>query len=100
MTDSRFDVLRELRLRSWARAHYVPRHERKATWHPIVLDEMSCRDREMEELAEVHTAGSRYVPLAPIERPIIHEAHLGVPDPKLLQRASRSESRRAAETRR
>ncbi|MGE3315501.1 MAG: hypothetical protein AB7O26_10330 [Planctomycetaceae bacterium] len=100
MTDSRVDVLRELRLRNWARANYVPSDERKPTWHPIVLDEMSRRDCEMEEIATVSRAGSRYVPLAPIEQPILHEAHPGVPDPKLLQRVSPSELRRAAESRR
>lgn len=100
MSDSRIDVLREIRLRHWARTHYVPLHERKETWHPIVLDEMRCRDRELEELADFQMAGSRYVPLAPTDTHIVHAAHEAVPDPKLLQRANRSESRRASKARR
>jgi hypothetical protein len=97
MSDSRIDILRELRLRLWARLHYVPRRERKETWHPIVLDEMRVRDREIEEQAAGRATGSRYVPLAPSDRPILHEAHEGVPDPKLVKRSIRSELRRAAE---
>ena len=35
----------ELRLRRWAREHYVPAHERKEkTWHPVVLDEMGKKN--------------------------------------------------------
>lgn len=98
MADSRIDVLRELRLRNWARTHYVPLHERKATWHPIVLDEMLCRDKELEDLAEFALPASRYVPLAPTERLNRHPAHEAVPDPKLIRRASGSELRRASET--
>lgn len=41
------DFVRELRLRQWARQHYVPLEARKATWHPVVLDEMVLRDREL-----------------------------------------------------
>jgi hypothetical protein len=97
MSLSRVDILQELRLRNWARAHYVPLHERKETWHPIVLDEMRNRDRELAETADRPRAGTRYVPLAPIERPIIHEAHDPIPDPKMLKRATRAEIRRVAE---
>jgi hypothetical protein len=97
MTDSRIDVLRELRLRSWARAHYVPLHERKPTWHPIVLDEMRNRDREMQACIDPNRTGSRYVPLMPTELPIIHAAHEGIPQPKLLKRSCRSELRRFAD---
>ena len=43
------DLIEELRLRRWAREHYVPRSQRQSSWHPIVHDEMSKRDREMGE---------------------------------------------------
>ncbi|MGL6095976.1 MAG: hypothetical protein ACRC7O_09305 [Fimbriiglobus sp.] len=45
------DLIEELRLRRWARENYVPAGERDATWHPIILDEMSCKDRESTHAA-------------------------------------------------
>lgn len=44
---SAIDLVRELRLRQWARQHFVSPQSRKASWHPVVLDEMSRRDREL-----------------------------------------------------
>ena len=41
------DLVREIRLRQWARRHFVPIDVRKSTWHPIVLDEMRRRDQEV-----------------------------------------------------
>ena len=41
------DVVQELRLRSWARSHYVPPENRGDDLHPIVLDEMQRRDAEI-----------------------------------------------------
>ena len=41
------DLVRELRLRQWARQNYVPLESRRSTWHPVVLDEMIRRDREL-----------------------------------------------------
>ena len=51
------DFVRELRLRQWARQHFVPRESRKSTWHPVVLDEMIRRDAEVNEkpLAQLQT---------------------------------------------
>ena len=40
------DFIEELRLRRWAREHYVPRSQRKQTWHPVVHEEMEKKDRE------------------------------------------------------
>ena len=40
------DFIEEVRLRRWARENYVPAADRNATWHPIILDEMSRKDRE------------------------------------------------------
>jgi len=40
------DPIEEMRLRAWARRHYAPQSQRDRHWHPIVLDEMSRKDRE------------------------------------------------------
>jgi hypothetical protein len=45
------DFIEELRLRRWARENYVPRSQRQPTWHPVVLDEMTRKDRELSEEA-------------------------------------------------
>ena len=42
------DFIEELRLRRWARENYVPADRRAADWHPVALDEMTRRDRELE----------------------------------------------------
>ncbi|MFN0052163.1 MAG: hypothetical protein ACKV0T_08225 [Planctomycetales bacterium] len=42
-----YDLIEELRLRRWARENYVSRGERNEAWHPVVLDEMRRRDREI-----------------------------------------------------
>jgi hypothetical protein len=43
---SEVDFIEELRLRRWARENYVPAGERIRTWHPIILEEMGCKDQE------------------------------------------------------
>jgi hypothetical protein len=40
------DFIEELRLRRWARENYVPRGERKHTWHPVIREEMEKKDVE------------------------------------------------------
>jgi hypothetical protein len=40
------DFIEELRLRRWAREHYVPFADREENWHPIVWDEMGRKDEE------------------------------------------------------
>jgi hypothetical protein len=49
------DFIEELRLRRWAREHYVPRHQREMSWHPVILDEMDQKDSEMVEIEPVCT---------------------------------------------
>jgi hypothetical protein len=49
------DFIEELRLRRWAREHYVPRNQREISWHPVILDEMDSKDREMAEVEPVFT---------------------------------------------
>ena len=38
------DFIEEIRLRRWAREHYVAPEERDESWHPVVLDEMRMKD--------------------------------------------------------
>jgi hypothetical protein len=40
------DLIEELRLRRWAREHYVPHGQRQGSWHPVVHDEMQKKDGE------------------------------------------------------
>lgn len=49
------DFIEELRLRRWAREHYVPRNQRQMSWHAVILDEMDRKDREMAEVEPVFT---------------------------------------------
>jgi len=44
-----FDLIEELRLRRWAREHYVPVDQRKPSWHPIVHEEMEKKDLEGDD---------------------------------------------------
>jgi hypothetical protein len=43
------DFIEELRLRRWARENYVPTDKRSTSWHPIILEEMTRKDREVSE---------------------------------------------------
>ncbi len=52
---SEVDFIEELRLRRWAREHYVPRNQREMSWHAVILDEMDRKDREMSEVEPVCT---------------------------------------------
>jgi hypothetical protein len=49
------DFIEELRLRRWARENYVPRNQRKLSWHPVILDEMDQKDTELSEVEPVCT---------------------------------------------
>ncbi len=60
------DLIRELRLRQWARGHYIGLESRSRSWHPIVLDEMRRRDEELLEAGVLDQTGrSAFVPLQP-----------------------------------
>lgn len=67
------DLVEELRLRRWARLNHVPIDERELDWHPIVLDEMSLKDAELEQLS----LASQIATFAPLtERlPGLHAPH-------------------------
>ena len=100
------DVIRELRLRRWARENYVSEGERGRAWHPIVLDEMrrrgtpfvgllyAGRDDELrhkltERVRIANSRASAYVPLAPTPygQHTLHPPHRGVPEPNLLRQS-------------
>ena len=49
------DFIEELRLRRWAREHYVPCPQRQLSWHPVVLEEMARRDDEVSDVETVLT---------------------------------------------
>jgi hypothetical protein len=49
------DFIQELRLRRWAREHYVPAGQRESSWHPVILDEMNKKDVEVEEPVPLST---------------------------------------------
>ncbi len=49
------DPIEELRLRRWAREIYVPADDRDESWHPIILEEMLCRDEELHEWESTRT---------------------------------------------
>ncbi len=44
------DPIEELRLRRQAREIYVPADDRDESWHPVILQEMLCRDEELREM--------------------------------------------------
>jgi hypothetical protein len=57
------DLVEELRLRRWAREHYVAPEVRSAAWHPVVHEEMELRD--LERSAAPVCRRQDIVPLAP-----------------------------------
>lgn len=59
------DIVKELRLRRWAREHHVPPAERGAAWHAVVHDEMRRKDDEMLIRSRSRTPANAFVPLAP-----------------------------------
>lgn len=49
------DFIEELRLRRWAREHYVPRSDRQSSWHPVIHEEMDKKDLEVSETEPAYT---------------------------------------------
>jgi hypothetical protein len=58
------DLVDELRLRRWARLNYVSADERSRHWHPVIMDEMLRKDRELVCEEREHP-GRSYAPIAP-----------------------------------
>jgi hypothetical protein len=48
------DFIEELQLRRWARENYVPRGERKHSWHPVIQEEMEKKDNEASAPLATH----------------------------------------------
>lgn len=69
------DVIEELRLRRWAREHYVPAAERDGAWNAVVLDEMQQKDAEAALAPDQHVGASAYVPLHPGTFLTLHGPH-------------------------
>lgn len=80
------DLLKELRLRRWARENYAAPSDRDASWDPIVLDEMRLRDEEIAKEALV-AAATQLVPLAPVTY-FLEGPHPGPPTPHFLAKAA------------
>jgi hypothetical protein len=78
------DVVKELRLRRWARVNYVPADQRSHGWHPVVLDEMRSKDDELEVRSQEGPIRLSYVPLPPTNVYILHPAELEDREPKLF----------------
>ena len=83
----RVDLIKELRLRRWARSNYVPTEQRNYTWNPVVLDEMLRKDQELRERACDRAIRSSYVPLPPTTITKRHDSHPSNPEPNLLRYA-------------
>ncbi|WP_459555676.1 hypothetical protein [Lacunimicrobium album] len=63
------DAVKELRLRQWARTHYIAIEKRPRLWHPIVLDEMTRMDREA---GEVSVSSAK---IYAVDGPMTHRPH-------------------------
>lgn len=87
------DMLKELRLRRWARENFVLPEERSADWHEIVLDEMRIRDAELAAMLSAGLIGSALVPLEPTTY-FFDVPHLGPAQPHFLSKPN-SETRKS-----
>lgn len=47
--ETSLDPVEEIRLRTWARQHYIPRELRDDSLHPIILEEMHRKDEEQPQ---------------------------------------------------
>ena len=79
------DLMKELRLRRWARENYVPEEERGEGWHPIVMEEMGRKDAELREEPLNRSVTPAYVPLMPDNRLALHEPHTSPVDPHVIK---------------
>jgi len=89
LTLSHVDLIEELAYRSWARRNYLPLERRDADWHPIILDEMASRDRELGEEADRReqfavSPGGGFVPLIPVVTHYVHPGQSEVREPHYL----------------
>lgn len=78
------NLMKELRLRRWARENYVSAEERGEGWHEVVMDEMLRKDAELLEQAVNRSVTLAYVPLMPDNRHSLHEPHVGLVAPYIV----------------
>jgi hypothetical protein len=84
--ESTADPVDELRLRRWAREHYVPTGQRDDGWHPIVIDEMRRKDRELSDAIHYEAVCRRIVPLVPEASWTLHGPHSDSAKPGVILR--------------
>lgn len=72
------DIIDEMHLRRMARENYVLAAQRHRNWHPVVLDEMQRRDRELIESTGIVDKQER---LRPADRPLAIRRELAQFDP-------------------
>lgn len=89
--DCQTDLIDELRLRRWAREHYVPAGRRDVSWDPVVLEEMRLRDAELLTEERPYSRTESLVPLPPASIPRLDPVHVAVAPPKMLEAAERAE---------
>jgi hypothetical protein len=81
------DLVKELRLRRWARENFVSIGLRDATWHADVLDEMRRKDDELNErVTEYSDVAQRIVPLVPGPRNTLNGPHHAIARSHVLAR--------------
>ena len=85
------DLVSELRLRRWAREHYVPAEQRDDTWHLVVLNEMESKDSDCIAQQQSQPASLAFVPLAPESVFIRDDRHEQQSPPNLLAETERFE---------
>jgi hypothetical protein len=79
------DLIKELRLRRWARQNYVPSSQRSHTWHAVVLEEMRRKDVELElDSRNRDRVTPPYVPLPPGGERRLHDRHEQQPHPRIF----------------
>ena len=87
------DLIKELRLRRWARQNYVSAEMRSESWHPVVLEEMDMKDAELQLQFQETVGPASFVPLVPDGVRVLHDGHKLQSEPKLLGRPAVAEQR-------
>lgn len=82
------DIVKELRLRRWARENYVLPDQRSNRWDAVILNEMESMDRDIAEQKQNHEWLSAYAPVLAqggIEQHRkVHQAHRDLVEPNFL----------------
>ncbi len=83
------DLIDEFSYRCWARENYRAPEDRDASWHPVILEEMACRDRELAEQFPANEMWSTrvsqvFVPLVPTITHYVHPSQTEIREPFFL----------------